>query len=274
MTRRRTLTLGARYAIVGAAALVFVFPFYWMLVTSLNHRDTVFDVPPLLWPQWQFHNYVETWQTLNWPLFFTNTLVVVGGRIVLVLATSALAGYAFAAMNFRARNLLFASVIAMFIIPDEVRLVPNFIILKYLGWLDSYQAQFVPYGATVIGIFLMRQFFLTLPKELWEAAQLDGTSHLRYLWSIALPLSRPALVTLALLQFVDGWNAFLWPLIVTATDARRPIQVALAYFDAVDSTDPILLAAAALITTLPLLIVFVFAQRQIVGGIAGTGIRG
>jgi multiple sugar transport system permease protein len=162
----------------------------------------------------------------------------------------------------------------MFIIPDEVRLVPNFIILKYLGWLDSYQAQFVPYGATVIGIFLMRQFFLTLPKELWEAAQLDGTSHLRYLWSIALPLSRPALVTLALLQFVDGWNAFLWPLIVTATDARRPIQVALAYFDAVDSTDPILLAAAALITTLPLLIVFIFAQRQIVGGIAGTGIRG
>jgi multiple sugar transport system permease protein len=274
MMRRRTLAFGARYAIVGSAAIAFIFPFYWMLVTSLNRRDTVFDVPPLLWPQWQFQNYVETWQTLNWSLFFTNTVIVVGGRILLVLATSALAGYAFAAMDFRGKSLLFASVIAMFIIPDEVRLVPNFIILKYLGWLDSYQAQFVPYGATVIGIFLMRQFFLTLPKELWEAAQLDGTSHLRYLWSIALPLSRPALVTLALLQFVDGWNAFLWPLIVTSTDAKRPIQVALAYFDAVDSTDPILLAAAALITTLPLLIVFVFAQRQIVGGIAGTGIRG
>jgi len=162
----------------------------------------------------------------------------------------------------------------MFIIPAEVTLIPNFIILKNLDWIDSYQAQIVPFGATVFGIFLMRQFFMTLPRDLWEAAQLDGTSHLRYLWSIALPLSRPALVTLALLQFVDGWNAFLWPLIVTSTDARRPIQVALAYFDATDSTQPILLAAAAMMTTLPLLLVFLFAQRQIVGGIAGTGIRG
>jgi multiple sugar transport system permease protein len=263
-----------RYALLGAAAILFVFPFYWMLVTSLNRHDTVFDFPPVLVPQWQFGNYVDTWNAANWPLFFTNTLIVAGGRILLVLATSALAGYAFAAMEFPGRNLLFGAVVAMFIIPAEVTLIPNFIILKNLDWIDSYQAQIVPFGATVFGIFLMRQFFLTLPRDLWEAAQLDGTTHLRYLWSIALPLSRPALVTLALLQFVDGWNAFLWPLIVTSTDARRPIQVALAAFDAVDSTDPILLAAAALMTTLPLLIVFVLAQRQIVGGIAGTGIRG
>jgi multiple sugar transport system permease protein len=271
---RKAVDYGVRYAVLVTAAILFVFPFYWMLVTSLNRPDTVFDYPPLLWPQWQFGNYVEAWKAADWPLFFTNTLVVAAGRIVFVLVTSALAGYAFAAMEFPGRNLLFAAVVAMFIIPAEVTLIPNFIILKNLGWIDSYQAQIVPFGATVFGIFLMRQFFLTLPRDLWEAAQLDGTSHLRYLWSIALPLSRPALVTLALLQFVDGWNAFLWPLIVTSTDARRPIQVALAYFNAIDSTQPILLAAGALMTTLPLLVVFLLAQRQIVGGIAGTGIRG
>ena len=274
MKARRAVDFSLRYALLGAAAIVFLFPFYWMLVTSLNRPDTVFDFPPRFWPQWQFGNYVEAWNATSWPLFFTNTLVVAAGRILLVLVTSALAGYAFAAMEFPGRNLLFGAVVAMFIIPAEVTLIPNFIILKNLDWIDSYQAQIVPFGATVFGIFLMRQFFLTLPRDLWEAAQLDGSSHLRYLWSIALPLSRPALVTLALLQFVDGWNAFLWPLIVTSTDARRPIQVALAYFDATDSTQPILLAAAAMMTTLPLLLVFLRAQRQIVGGIAGTGIRG
>ena len=274
MSARRGRDLGLRYAVLGTAAIVFLFPFYWMLVTSLDRPDTVFDFPPLLWPQGQFGNYVEAWNAADWPLFFTNTLIVAAGRILLVLVTSALAGYAFAAMEFPGRRLLFGAVVAMFIIPAEVTLIPNFIILKNLDWIDSYQAQIVPFGATVFGIFLMRQFFMTLPRDLWEAAQLDGTSHLRYLWSIALPLSRPALVTLALLQFVDGWNAFLWPLIVTSTDARRPIQVALAYFDATDSTQPILLAAAAMMTTLPLLLVFLFAQRQIVGGIAGTGIRG
>jgi multiple sugar transport system permease protein len=146
--------------------------------------------------------------------------------------------------------------------------------LSWLQWLDTYQAQFVPFGASVFGIFLMRQYFLTLPKDLWEAAQLDGCSHLKYLWVIALPLARPALITVGLLQFVDGWNAFLWPLIVTSTDKVRPIQVGLQFFNAADSTEPILLAAAAFMTTVPLLIVFLLAQRQLVGGIAGTGIRG
>jgi ABC-type glycerol-3-phosphate transport system permease component len=120
----------------------------------------------------------------------------------------------------------------------------------------------------------MRQFFLTLPKDLWEAAQLDGCGHLRYLWSVALPLARPALVTVALFHFVAAWNAFLWPLIVTSTDTYRPLQVALESFNVADSAQPVLLAAGALMTTLPILVLFLFAQRQLVGGIAATGIRG
>jgi multiple sugar transport system permease protein len=263
-----------RYAILVPVAVAFAFPFYWMVVTSLNRPDTVFDFPPLLVPQWQFQNYAEAWGKANWVGYFANTVIVSGGRIVLVLFTSVLAGYAFAAMNFPGKAFMFAAVIAVFFVPAEVTLVPNFITLSWLQWLDTYQAQFVPFGASVFGIFLMRQYFLTLPKDLWEAAQLDGCSHLKYLWVIALPLARPALITVGLLQFVDGWNAFLWPLIVTSTDKVRPIQVGLQFFNAADSTEPILLAAAAFMTTVPLLIVFLLAQRQLVGGIAGTGIRG
>jgi len=140
--------------------------------------------------------------------------------------------------------------------------------------LNTFQAQIVPLGASIFGIFLMRQFFLTLPKDLWEAAQLDGVGHLRFLWLIALPLARPALITVALFHFVAGWNAFLWPLIVTSDDSVRPIQVGLSSFAAADSTQPVLLAAGALMTTLPILIIFLFAQKQLVGGIAATGIRG
>jgi multiple sugar transport system permease protein len=211
---------------------------------------------------------------VNWPGLFANTVVTTAARVLLVLVTSTLAGYAFASMRFAGKAAAFGLVLAVYMVPTEVTLVPNYITLSRLGWIDTYQAQFVPLAASVFGIFLMRQYFLTLPKDLWEAAQLDGCGHLRYLWSIAAPLARPALVTIALLQFIEGWNAFLWPLIVTATDRVRPLQVGLAAFSFTDSTRPELLAAGAFMTTLPILVVFLIAQRQLVGGIASTGIRG
>lgn len=271
---RRLVARSLRYAVLVAIAAAFAFPFYWMAVTSLNRPEALFRVPPLLWPQWEFQNYVAAWYEQSWLRFYLNTILVASCETLLVLATSSLAGYAFASMRFAGRALIFGAVLAVYMVPTEVTLVPNFIILQHLGWLDSYQAQFVPFGASVFGIFLMRQFFLALPRDLWEAAQLDGCSHLRYLWLIALPLARPALVTVGLIHFVYGWNAFLWPLIVTSSEAVRPLQVALAAFNTVDSNQPMLLAAGSLMTTLPVLLIFVFAQRQLVGGIASTGIRG
>jgi multiple sugar transport system permease protein len=265
---------GARYPVLAVVAILFVFPFYWMIVTSLDRPDQLFTFPPTLWPSWQFHNYADAWRQAAWPRFYLNTALVSILTTLLVLATSALAGYAFASMPFPGKNLVFGLVLAIYMVPTEVTLVPNFITISHLGWLDSYQAQIVPFGASVFGIFLMRQFFLTLPRDLWEAAQLDGCSHLRYLWSIALPLARPALVTTGLFTFVSAWNAFLWPLVVTSSDAVRPLQVALAGFNLVDSGQPMLLAAASLMTTAPILVIFLLAQRQLVGGIAATGIRG
>jgi multiple sugar transport system permease protein len=169
---------------------------------------------------------------------------------------------------------VFGLVLAIYMVPAEVTLVPNFIILAGLHWIDSYQAQIVPFGASVFGIFLMRQFFLGLPNDLWEAAQLDGCGHLRFLWSIAAPLARPPMVTIAVFHFVGSWNAFLWPLIVTNSDSYRPVQVGLEAFSYADATNPVLHAAGSLMVTLPILIVFLIAQRQIVGGIAASGIRG
>ena len=284
-TRRRLLELAPRYLVLVPAATLFVFPFYWMVVISLGTLESVFVFPPYLYPLWHWENYLaavglladpSTGQYLQipWARYFLNTVIVAGGTTALVLITSLLAGYAFAAMRFPGRKVIFGLVLAVYMVPTEVTLVPNFIILANLHWIDSYQAQIVPFGASVFGIFLMRQFFLGLPNDLWEAAQLDGSGHLRFLWSIAAPLAKPPLVTIALFQLVAGWNAFLWPLIVTNSDAYRPVQVGLQAFSYADATNPVLHAAGSLMVTLPILIIFLLAQRQIVGGIAASGIRG
>lgn len=272
--RPRLAGYAARYALLGLIAVVFAFPFYWMAVLSLDALNTPFSLPPKLWPDFNFGNFREAWNYAPWPRYFLNTVVVAGGTTLLVVATSALAGYAFAAMSFPGKAVVFACVLGMYMVPQEVTLVPNYVILSNLRWINTFQAQIVPFGASIFGIFLMRQFFLTLPRDLWEAAQLDGVGHFRFMWLIALPLARPAVITVALFHFVAGWNSFLWPLIVTSDDHVRPIQVGLSSFAAADSTQPVLLAAGALFTTLPVLIIFLLAQKQLVGGIAATGIRG
>ena len=271
---RRAAYLVPRYLVLALLVAVFVFPIYWMAVMALDSPQTPFGLPPKLWPDWQFSNFAAAWQAVPWPRYFLNTVIVAVLYTLLVLTTSVLAGYAFASMSFPGKALIFACVLGLYMVPLEVTLVPNYVILAKLRWLDSYQAQIVPLGASIFGIFLMRQFFLTLPKDLWEAAQLDGVGHFAFLWRIAVPLARPALVTVALFHLVGAWNSFLWPLIVTSTDSFRPIQVGLSSFAAADSTQPVLLAAGAVMTTLPILVLFLFAQRQLVGGIAATGIRG
>ena len=282
---RRILELLPRYLVVVPFAALFAFPFYWMVVISLGTLQSVFDFPPILYPLWHWENYLtavgliadpSTGQFLNipWTRYFLNTVIVATGTTGLVLITSVLGGYAFASIPFPGKTLIFGLVLAVYMVPTEVTLVPNFIILANLHWIDSYQAQIVPFGASVFGIFLMRQFFLGLPKDLWESAQLDGTGHVRFLWLIAAPLARPPIVTIALFHFVAAWNAFLWPLIVTNSDAYRPVQVGLQAFSYADATNPVLHAAGSLMVTLPILIMFLLAQRQIVGGIAASGIRG
>src|SRR5207253_2815227 len=200
------------------------------------------------------------------------------------LATAALAGYAFARMRFRGKNVLFTLFLATLMVPSEATLVPNYVLmspskvacfgLPCLNWFDSYQVQIVPFIATAFSIFLLRQFFLAIPSELHDAARIDGAGHLRFLWSVGLPLVRPALVTVSLLTFLNSWNAFLWPLIITSRPEIRPIQVMLVQFTTEGGSRYHLLMAGAAFVILPTLVVYLIAQRYFIEGVARTGIRG
>ncbi|HLQ62750.1 MAG TPA: carbohydrate ABC transporter permease [Candidatus Acidoferrales bacterium] len=283
--RSRWIGYLPRYLVMVPITLAFIFPFYWMLVIATGTLQTVFQFPPILYPLGHWENFLVAWGAaidpsnnqylhIDWPRFYFNTVLIATLTTLAVLVTSVLAGYAFASMSFPGKGLVFGLVLAIYMVPTEVTLVPNFIILKDLSWIDTYQAQIVPFAASVFGIFLMRQFFLTLPRDLWEAAQLDGCGHLRFLTTIALPLAQAPLITIALFHFVASWNAFLWPLIMTTSESVRPVQVALQYFSYADATNPVTHSAGSLMVTVPILIIFVFAQRYLVGGIASTGIRG
>ncbi len=269
----------AKHSLLLFGALIAAFPFYWMLTTSFKEFGEAAKSPPLLWPSsWHFENWVEAWTYPHtfWARAFANTIFVAITTTAGVLVTSVLAGYAFARMHFRGRGALFALLLLTLFIPGEATLIPQFVLMsrRFLGWYDTYTAQIVPFLATIFSIFLMRQFFLGVPQELVDSARLDGAGHLRILWYVALPLVRPALVTIALIEGLASWNAFLWPLIVTSSPEIRPIQVQLIQFSAEGGSKYHLVMAGAAFVILPILGLYFVAQRYFIEGVARTGIRG
>lgn len=269
----RRFSTSLRYLFLALAVIVSAFPFYWVLVVSLATPSSVFVFPPHLLPTWHFSNYVQAWSMAPWARYFFNTVLIATLTTLLVLITSVLSAYAFGTMKFPGKNAIFTLLLSIIMIPSEVLLIPNYIILKDLNWLNTYQAQIVPWGASVFGIFLLRQFFMSLPVEFYEAASIDGSSRLTYLRKVALPLARAPLATLALYIFLGSWNSFLWPLVVTQSASVQPIQVGLAAFLNTYGTDWTLLSAAAVYTTFPVMILFLFTQRQFVEGVAQGGIK-
>jgi multiple sugar transport system permease protein len=279
---RNAATIGAglaKHAFLIFGAVVAAFPFYWMVTTSFKEFGEAAKSPPLLWPtSWHPENWVEAWQYPHtlWANAFGNTIFIATLTTVGELTSSVLAGYAFARMRFRGRSVLFALLLATLFIPTEATIIPNFVLMsrRYLGWYDTYTAQIVPFLVSVFSIFLLRQFFLGVPQELHDAARIDGAGHLRFLWSVGLPLVRPALVTVSLLTFLNSWNAFLWPLIITSRPEIRPIQVMLVQFTSEGGSRYHLLMAGAAFVILPTLVVYLIAQRYFLEGVARTGIRG
>jgi multiple sugar transport system permease protein len=268
-----------KHGLLILGGVVAAFPFYWMFTTSFKDFAEAARTPPTLWPSsWHPENWVEAWQYPHtlWARAFLNTIGIATATVLGELATSVLAGYAFARMRFRGRGILFALLLATIFIPSEATLIPNFVLMsrRYLGWYDTYTAQIVPFLTTVFSIFLLRQFFLSVPQELQDAARMDGAGHLRFLWSVALPLIRPALITVSLLAFLSTWNAFLWPLIITSSPEIRPIQVQLVQFTSEGGSRYHLLMAGAAFVILPTIVVYLIAQRYFIEGVARTGIRG
>ncbi|HMA33870.1 MAG TPA: carbohydrate ABC transporter permease [Chloroflexia bacterium] len=269
------------YLALSAGALVVVFPFVWMLITSLKTLEEASGYPTgtAFWrvfiPSWQFGNYIEAWNAAPFGRYFLNTVLVALAVTACVLVTSTLAGYAFAAIPFPGKNAIFILILATMMIPHEAGYIPNFVIVKTLGWYNQYPALIIPWTASAFNIFLLRQFFASVPADLWESAQLDGASRLRYLFQIGVPLARPALITAGLFSFVGSWNSLLWPLIVIQDPQMQVVQVGLTNFVSADRpTDWHLLMAASAFTALPIIAIYMVAQRYFVEGIARSGIRG
>ncbi|HEX7594002.1 MAG TPA: carbohydrate ABC transporter permease [Anaerolineae bacterium] len=269
------LTQTLIYAILIGGALWALFPFAWMVLTSLKGYAEASAAENFLPTRWLFSNYVDAWNAVGmFPRYFANTIFMALATVAGVLITSTLAAYAFARMEFPGRDTLFIVLLATMMVPFEVTLVPNFIVIRNLQWSDQYQALIIPWIASAFSIFLLRQFFRSIPQELNDAAVMDGCTHLRFLASIVLPLSRPALITSGLFTFLASWNSLMWPLLVTNRPEMRPIQVAMATFIGDAGTQIQLLLAAVTISVIPVVIVYLILQRWFIEGIATVGIRG
>ncbi len=269
-----------RYTVLSAGAFVALLPFVYMVATSLkSYGETVTRVSaipfhPDFWPKrpvWD--NYATAWREVNLGRYFLNSVIIGVITVAGSCSIAALAAYAFAKMNFWGKNLFFYILLAMMMIPGQVLLIPNYITLARLHWLDRYEALIIPWLTNVFTIFLMRQFFMTLPDDLWDAAQIDGAGRFRFLWQIVIPLSKPVIITAAIFDFLNSWNSLFWPLIVTTRPEMRTLMVGLQAFNQDAGSDFHLLMAASCFAVLPVVLLFFFLQRFFIQGIARTGLK-
>ncbi len=261
-------------------AIVAILPFYWMVATSFMTLGETINrvwVPKSL----QFKNYVIAWEEAKFAKYFVNSVIITALTLVGLLTTSILAGYAFARIKFYGRDIIFALLLATMMIPESVTMIPNFLIIRGDviplpggSWLNKLPALTVPFMANAFSIFLLRQFFITIPNELWDAARMDGASHLRFLVQVVLPISKAPVMTVLIFGFIGSWNAFLWPLLVTTKDTWRPLMVGLWTFVSEAGPETNLLMAGAVITIIPILILYFLTQKQFTEGIATTGLKG
>jgi multiple sugar transport system permease protein len=276
-SRRRRITPGALllHAALIAGSVVMLLPFIWMLSTSLKTPPETFKYPPVWIPSTiAWSNYSRTISAMPFGRFYLNSLIVTAGVTVLQILGSSLAAFAFARLRFRGREALFLLYLATLMIPFQVTMIPNFILVRTLGWYDTYQALILPPAFSAFSTFLLRQYFRGIPLDLDEAARIDGASSFWIWWSIILPLSGPVLAALAIFVSLNTWNDFLWPLIVTSSERMRTLPVGLSAFQGQFKTDWNLLMAGSMIAMLPMLIVYVLSQRWFIRGITLSGLGG
>jgi multiple sugar transport system permease protein len=272
--RRLRLPFSPTHLILIPLALVMVTPLAWMVMTSIQTPDEARRFPPVFPSGIHWQNYTDALNAAPFGRFFLNSFLVTGATVLGNLVFCSLAGYAFARIRFFGREVLFVLLLATLMIPFQVVMIPIFLIMRHLGLVDSLGALILPNLVTPFGIFLMRQFFRTLPIELEEAARIDGCSRLGTLIRIVLPLSGPALATLAVIAFLWNWNDFLWPLVVIQSEHNMTLQLGLSTFQGAHSTAWTLLMAGNVLAVLPMLVAFLLAQRQFVNSIASAGIKG
>lgn len=274
-TRRLELRDALTYGLAIALGVSMLVPFLWMVSTSLMDEFDVYQYPPRLLPLdpvWS--NYPNALTAAPFVRFFVNSAVMSLFIVFGHLFTAATAGYAFARLRFPGRDKVFILFLANLMVPVIVLLIPRFLLVNAMGWVDTYMGLIITELVSVWGIFLMRQYFLSIPRELEDAARIDGANEWQVFWKVALPLAKPALATVALFSFVETWKSFLWPLIVTRSMSMRPVEVGIAAFHGLYFSNWPYQMAAAVTAVIPILILFFFTQRYFVRGIQLAGLKG
>ncbi len=261
------------YAVLIVGALIMVFPFVWTIVTSVSPGASLTTTPKLIPDNPSLSPYAELFQRVPFGQVIVNSVLIAVVSTVFQLVTSSMAAYVFARMPFRGRGAIFVLYLATLMIPFQVLIVPLFVEMKSLGLINSYLGAILPTIASAFGVFLLRQAISTVPYELDQAATLDGAGHFRVFFQIVLPLVRPALATLAVFGFLNTWNSFLWPLIILRDPAMQTLPVALSSLQGQFSTQWDVLMAGSVISIIPMFALYVFAQKYIVQGVAGTGLK-
>ena len=258
-------------------AAIVLFPFYWMVISSLKSLAEYRLSPPTFWPmQVLLSNYVDAFTTASLGVLFKNTMIVGVVSTLLSLVITIFTAFAFARLEFKGKELLFAALLATMMIPGELFTITNFATVTNLGWRNTYTVLIVPFLVSVFYIYLLRQNFLQIPNELYLAAKVDGTSDLKYLWKVMVPLSLPTLISITILKMMGAWNSYIWPRLVANDEAHRLITNGLrnAFTDTTgDVNYPVQMAAVALVS-LPLFLVFVFLRKYIMSGVSRSGIKG
>ena len=265
------------YAFLSLMALIVVFPFYWMIISSLK-SITEYRLPiPTLFPkEILWHNYIEAFSAANLDRLFLNTVYVGVVSTLLSLVITVLCAFAFARLEFKGKNALFAALLGTMMIPGELFTITNFITVNNFGWIDTYTVLIVPFLVSIFYIYLLRQNFLQIPNELYLAAKVDGTSDLKYLWKVMIPLSLPTLISITILKMMGAWNSYVWPRLVTTSEEMRLITNGLrdAFTDMSGQANVPVQMAAVAIVSFPLFLVFLFLRKYIMKGVSKSGIKG
>ena len=267
----------ALYAFLGFMAIVVLFPFYWMLISSVKTMDEYYLPVPTLFPQkFAFYNYVSAFNTANLGTLFLNTMYVGIASTLLSLVITVLSAFAFARLEFKGKNTLFAILLSTMMIPGELFTITNYQTVSKWMWLDSYKVLIVPFLVSIFYIYLLKQNFMQIPNELYLAAKVDGTTDLKYLWKVMIPLALPTLISITILKMMGAWNSYVWPNLVTRDPAYKLITNGLrnSFSDATGYVDyPQQMAAVALVS-FPLFLVFIFLRKYIMKGVSRSGIKG
>ncbi len=273
----KELVMVGVYAFLGIMALIVLFPFYWMIISSLKSLSEYKESVPTFFPRTVlFSNYADAFSTASLDTLFINTLYVGVVSTILSLIITVLCAFAFARLEFKGKNAMFAAMLATMMIPGELFTITNYETVTKLGWMNTYTVLIVPFLVSVFYIYLLRQNFLQIPNELYLAAKVDGTSDIKYLWKVMVPLALPTLISITILKMMGAWNSYMWPRLVANDEAHRMITNGLrnAFTDTTGNVNyPVQMAAVAIVSA-PLFLVFIFLRKYIMAGVSRSGIKG